>query len=28
MLLWRLGKGKETTKSPPIWPSEPGLWGC
>jgi len=21
-------KGKETTKTPPILPSEPGLWGC
>jgi len=21
-------KGKETTKSPPDWPSEPGFWGC
>ena len=21
-------KGEETTKSPPVWPSEPGLWGA
>jgi len=21
-------KGEETTKSPPVWPSEPGLLGC
>jgi len=21
-------KGKEFTKSPPVWPSEPGLWGA
>ena len=26
--LFRNLKEKGTTKSPPIWTSEPGLWGC